>query len=142
MTAYLDSSFVVSLYLPDSNSARAASELANAVGSPVVSSFVELETICAFELAVFRKQISRDAADKAHVSFAADLNRRVFLLRELSPADFVRAGTIARRLASTTGCRASDILHVAVAVEYKADRFLTFDKRQQALARSQKLRTN
>lgn len=34
------------------------------------------------------------------------------------------------------GCRSSDLFHVAAALEWKADQFLTFDERQKKMARA------
>lgn len=49
---------------------------------------------------------------------------------------------LARRYGPTPGVRTLDSLHVACALELKAERFWTFDERQVRLARAAGLDTN
>ena len=46
-----------------------------------------------------------------------------------------RAGEISRAHTATVGCRSLDVLHVATALELGLRTFVTFDRRQQQLAR-------
>jgi predicted nucleic acid-binding protein len=48
---------------------------------------------------------------------------------------------LARRYAARLGLRTLDTLHVASALELKAQRFWTFDERQKKLARAAGLKT-
>lgn len=48
---------------------------------------------------------------------------------------------LARRYGAELGIRALDSLHVACALELKAERFWTFDERQARLARAEGLKT-
>lgn len=58
-----------------------------------------------------------------------------------APADVLwratlrRAAEISRAHTATIGCRALDVLHVATALELGLRNFVTFDRRQQHLAR-------
>jgi predicted nucleic acid-binding protein len=49
---------------------------------------------------------------------------------------------LARRHAARLGNRTLDALHVAAALELKAERFWTFDERQAKLARAEGLKTS
>ena len=55
-------------------------------------------------------------------------------------AALTRAADLSRKHTAELGCRTLDVLHVASALELKFKRFLTFDSRQQALARKLRLR--
>jgi predicted nucleic acid-binding protein len=142
LKAYLDSSFLFSLYAPDDHSTAAASELSRIRGALVLSSLSELELVNALELRVFRKELTRKQVDRAHAAFDDDIHRGVLTVFELEPAAFLRAKKLIMQTTSLLGCRAADILHVGAALEVRADRLLSFDQRQKALARHAKLRTN
>lgn len=142
MKAYLDSSFLFSLYAHDDHSSRAVSEFANVKGTTVLTSLCELEVLNAFELRVFRKELTRTEADQIKAAFEADIVTGVFDVIEIEPATFVRANSLVSRYTAIAGARTADILHVAAAVETGADKFLTFDERQKALAQRAKLKTN
>jgi hypothetical protein len=47
-----------------------------------------------------------------------------------------RAGELSREYTPSIGCRSLDVLHVASAVELEFKRFVTFDVRQQQLAKA------
>jgi len=140
--AYLDSSFLFSLYAQDDHSAAAISELRRFRGAMVLSSLSELELLNALELRVFRKELTREQVDRAHAGFDDDIQGGVFAVFELEPATFLRAGKLILQTTSLLGCRTADILHVGAALEAGADRLFTFDQRQKALARRMKLETS
>ena len=142
MKAYLDSSFLFSLYAEDVHSPAAISELKRFRGTSVLSSLSELELVNALELRVFRKELIRAQADQARDAFDGDLRDGVLAIFELEPATFLRARKLILQTTAQIGCRAADILHVAAALEVGADRFFTFDQRQKSVARRVKLETN
>jgi len=142
LKAYLDSSFLFSLYALDDHSPAATSELRHFRGALVLSSLSELELLNALELRVFRKELTREQVDRAHAGFDDDIQDGVLAVFELEPATFLRAGKLILQTTSLLGCRTADILHVGAALEAGADRLFTFDQRQKALARRMKLETN
>lgn len=88
-------------------------------------------------LAAFRGQISADALADALASFEEDLAERRYVQADLLwRATLKRAAELSRAHTPALGCRTLDVLHVAsaLALEFKA--FLTFDARQQKLARA------
>ena len=79
---YLDSSFVVSLYSIDANSAAASAILQQIRAVRVISPIVVLEAVNAFELRVFRKEISRSDADLCRHNFETDLRAGVMVVED------------------------------------------------------------
>ena len=84
------------------------------------------------------------AALARHVHDEFDRDRREGLWLEVQlPEDvFESAIEIARGHVARTGARTLDTLHVACALELKAERFWTFDDRQAKLAKAVGLKTN
>ena len=142
MRAYLDSSFLFSIYVRDEHSAGAAAEFAQFPGELVISSLTELEVLNSFEVRVFRKEMTRAEAARIRTALQDDLQTGNVVGVELDSAVFSRAKTLIADTTASVGCRTADILHVAAALELGAKRLLTFDGRQKALARRVKLRTN
>jgi len=140
--AYLDSSFLFSLYATDDHSAAAISELRRFRGALVLSSLSELELLNALELRVFRKELTGEQVHRAHAGFDDDIQGGVFGVFELEPAAFLLARKLILQTTSLVGCCTADILHVAAALEVGANRFFTFDQRQKSVARRLKLETN
>ena len=96
-----------------------------------------LEIINGLGLAAFRKAISLEALRDARASFDEDcVEGRYRQADVLWRATLKRAAEISRSHAPTLGCRALDVLHVATALELGLRDFVTFDRRQQQLARA------
>ncbi len=139
---YLDSSLLVSLYCPDANSAAAAAALRTAKSQLMITTLCELETMNAFALRVFRKEITAAQADSARRMVEKDLSDGVFLLRDLPEPAFVRALQLSRLLTAKLGTRSADLLHVAAAVELGATGFFSFDVQQRKMAETAGLKIN
>ena len=135
MSAYVDSSFVVSLYLTDVHSPEARRRVQ---GAPplVLTPLHRAEWAHALGQHQFRETVTAEKAQRAQAQFvedeAADLWREVPL-----PENALElCADLARRYASRLGMRTLDTLHVACALELKAERFWTFDDRQAKLAKA------
>ena len=142
MSAYLDTSFLVSLYSLDANSPAAASVLQTAVGERFLTTFGELELANALELCVFRKEASAAQARSSWKDFEQDLRDGVLQIRPLSDQVFERARQLVRANTARLGTRTADLLHVAAALELKADRLFSFDQQQRKLAHEVRLKLN
>jgi predicted nucleic acid-binding protein len=140
--AYLDSSFLCSLYAADDHSATAIADVRRFRGELALSGLTELELMNALELRIFRKELTRVRADQVRAAFDGDVNARVLTVFDLEPATFLRARSLILQTTALVGCRTADILHVAAALEVGADRFFSFDQRQKSVARRVKLTTN
>lgn len=79
--------------------------------------------------------MSASAAQRVYGEFEWDYNRGLWLDVLLPEALFEKATEIARDHVAHTGTRTLDTLHVAAALELKAERFWTFDDRQAKLAK-------
>jgi predicted nucleic acid-binding protein len=136
---YLDTSVVVSLYSPDVNSAAAVGFLQTCGDAFLITTLCEQEAVNAFELRVFRHQISNAQAEISLSDFALDLRNRVIQLRTLPESAFERARQLSRDFTAKLGTRAADVLHVAAAVELGANGFFTFDLQQRQMAAAARL---
>jgi predicted nucleic acid-binding protein len=67
---------------------------------------------------------------------------RRWILLPIPEDAFDLCAELARRYGPKLGVRTLDSLHVACALELKADRFWTFDERQAKLAKSEGLKTS
>jgi predicted nucleic acid-binding protein len=142
LKVYLDTSFLVSLYSPDANSAAAAQTMQQSKNTHLVSTLTELEAVNALELRLFRREISTAQARSSLGAFEKDLRQAVFQLCRLQDQAYQRAQQISRQTTARLGTRTADILHVAVALEARADYLYSFDQRQRKLAEALKLQVN
>ncbi|HEV2715087.1 MAG TPA: type II toxin-antitoxin system VapC family toxin [Terriglobales bacterium] len=141
MSAYADASFLVSLYIPDVNSAAAARATREAALPILITPLTEVEIINAIQLRIFRKELSGHEARSSTLLFQEDLASGVLALKPLTITMFERAKQMARKRSSVLGTRTLDLLHVACAVVLQANRLLTFDYNQEKLAKMEGLKT-
>jgi predicted nucleic acid-binding protein len=139
---YLDTSFVVSLYGIDANSAAAAVALQAARLPLLMSSLTEIETVNALGLREFRREVTKTEASVSLRNFEEDLNRGAFLRIALPESAFPRARTLSLQSTTRLGLRTADLLHVAAALEFGANAFFTFDLRQRKLCSELGLKVN
>jgi predicted nucleic acid-binding protein len=141
LSAYVDSSFLVSLYTMDANSPP-ASRVMRHVSLPVfLAPLGELELTNALQLRIFRKELDSAQVKEALSWFRRDLAAGIFALKPISARAYERAKQIARKRTPQLGTRTFDVLHVASALLLQADAFYTFDTRQAKLARAEGLNT-
>lgn len=141
VTIYADTSFFVSLYLPD----RHTSEVERRIGSRPSLWMTPLhvaECTHAIEQHVFRKAITRSEADRALQRFHEFRAQHLWREAALPDRAFTVCAQLAHRYAARIGVRTLDTLHVASALELKAERFWTFDVRQAKLAVAAGLKTD
>jgi predicted nucleic acid-binding protein len=140
LIVYPDTSFLVPLYLADSHTSRAQQRMAQ---RPVVlfTPFHRAELTHAIYQHVFRRQVSHDEAKIAVSNFERDCRDGILVVSSLPEGTFLTCIEIAQRQVATLGVRTLDSLHLAAALELKADRFWTFDERQARLAEAEGLAT-
>jgi predicted nucleic acid-binding protein len=90
----------------------------------------------------FIGRLTMAEAERAWRSFESDSAVGVWQNVAFPTPAWVTCVDLARRFAATLGIRALDSLHVACALELKADRFWTFDERQARLAEAVGLSTS
>jgi predicted nucleic acid-binding protein len=141
LNIYLDTSFLVSLYSTDANSA-AAVQVMHTAGALFLTTFAELEVINALGLRVFRKEVTPAQAQSSLNDFEQDLRAGIFQLKPLPDNVFGRARQLSRQMTPRLGTRTADLLHVAAALELGSDWFYSLDRQQRKLAQAVKLKVN
>jgi len=86
---------------------------------------------------VFYRKISQADADSIFDTLKRDRTDGLWLETAMPENAFELCAELARRYGPKLGMRTLDTLHVACALELKAERFWTFDERQARLAKSQ-----
>jgi hypothetical protein len=105
LSAYADTSFLVSLYVLDANSPAAAAKVKHAHLPVLLTSFGEVELANALYLWLFRKELVPSKVKAARALFAKDTENGIFLLRPLFPVVFERAKLISRKQTPHLGTR-------------------------------------
>ena len=141
MSVYADSSFFVSTCVLDAHSAEAARRMAK---HPLVwiNLLNRAEVANAIHRYVFRRAISAADARVAWTQFERDRATGVWIPIDLPVRLWETSILLAEMHGPTLGVRTLDSLHVACALELKAERFWTFDDRQARLAEAVGLDTN
>jgi predicted nucleic acid-binding protein len=85
----------------------------------------------------FRGTVSVESAQQAYAKFVSDESAGLWRAVPMPENAFELCADLAHRYASKLGIRTLDTLHVACAMELKAERFWTFDERQAKLAKAQ-----
>jgi predicted nucleic acid-binding protein len=86
---------------------------------------------------VFYRSISQAEADVVFYTLERDRADGLWLETAMPENAFEVCADLGRRYAPKFGMRTLDTLHVACALELKAERFWTFDERQAKLAKAQ-----
>ena len=142
MRTYTDTSFLLSLYSFDGNSAAAARAMRSSAGERFITILGELEVVNALGLRLFRNEITTGQAQSSLSDFEKDLHDGVFQLRGLPDHTFERARELSRQTTAKLGTRTADLVHVAAALELGAEYLFSFDKRQRKLAQAVRLKLN
>jgi len=134
---YADTSFLVSLYVQDAGSGRAHAWLAkNPVALPLTE-FGRAELRNAIARLAFTGAITAHQHTAAWQMVEADLSQGRLLAVSPSWAGlFARAELLVAEHTAHLGTRTLDVLHVACAQSLGARDFVSFDSRQNSLARA------
>ncbi len=136
MTAYVDASALVPLYVPErfSGPARAA---VMAAGQIPFTALHELEVANAFERLVGRKLLTRHECGTVQAQLREDIEQRRLLTVVLDlDRVFADAGELSRLHTAKLLTRSLDLLHVAAARIASCTTFVSADDRQLAVARA------
>lgn len=134
---YADPSALLKLYVHEPQSAAMSAWRARTKGALPITPHGRLEIVNGICLAVFRKLIDAEAMRDAIASFNEDLAEGRYLDADvLWRATLRRAAELSRIHTPALGCRSLDVLHVATALELGLRSLVTFDGRQQRLARA------
>ena len=137
MTAYADTGFLCSLYAPDVHTDRAVARMKRQALPLPLTWLHHVEFRHALRLRVFRGEITPSQRDASLNALLADVAGGVFAGAAPPLAEIL---TEAERLSAVhtekLGTRSLDILHVSSALVLGFSVFLTFDRRQIALAKA------
>jgi predicted nucleic acid-binding protein len=144
---YLDTSFLFSLFVEQTNSSRATRWMNDNPETLWISSFsiFEFEQALRLQLYLFKQDrsrgLSRNSVNLAMSHFRASLEQGVFCE---SDYDWKKVLELASRLSSeyteSKGYRTMDMIHVSLALHLGSDEFLTFDAKQKKLAQAEGLK--
>jgi hypothetical protein len=135
LRAYYDTSFLVSAYVRDANSDKAAAVVRKIKAAIPLTPLLRHELRNAIRLCVFRRDITPEKCRELFRDMEDDL--RDGLLQEIPitwPELWRQAEALGARFAETLGVRGMDLLHVAAARAIGATDFFTYEARQIALA--------
>ena len=97
-----------------------------------------LEVRNAIRLAVFHRAIDAHQGKIQLKQMEADLREETLIVH--APVDWVTVLREVEKLGAahneSIGCRSGDLFHIAAAVAWGADHFLTFDERQKKMAKA------
>jgi predicted nucleic acid-binding protein len=134
---YADPSALLKLYVHERESRAMNAWRARVAGALPITLHGRLEIVTGICLAGFRGALDAEAVSDALASFDEDLDEGRYVEADvLWRATLRRAADVSRRHTPAIGCRTLDVLHVATALELGLRRFVTFDARQQRLARA------
>ena len=134
MILYLDTSAFIKLYIRESGSAE-VNEMIAANSEPlVIWDLHRIEFYNALRLKVFRDELTSEDADLLIRYFQTRNKEGIYYTPKLDRKDHVEQCLEFTAFSMGIGCRSLDIMHVAAARLFEADRFVTFDERQAVLA--------
>lgn len=134
---YVDPSALLKLYLKEPESRAMAAWRAKAPSTLIVTHHGRVELINAIGLALHRGIITEVTAEAALAALDDDFVQCRYTQADiLWRATLKRAAELSEKYTPSLGCRTLDILHVASALELEQKRFVTFDHRQQQLAKA------
>jgi predicted nucleic acid-binding protein len=132
---YADTSFLVSLYVPDANASAALASVRSLRFPLVLTPLGELEFANSLALRVFREEMTAAQAASVLAHFKQDIAAGILRLGPFPLAVFEQATHLSQKYSAHLGTRTLDLLHVTAALSLGARRFYTFDRKQARLAR-------
>jgi predicted nucleic acid-binding protein len=135
LTDYADTSFLVSLYVTDRHSVEARHRIESA-SRLWFTPLHRAEWCHAIGQHVFREKMNASQVEDVDLQLKRDQEDGLWVLAELPERAFDLCAELGRRYAPKFAIRSLDTLHVACALELKAERFWTFDERQAKLAKA------
>jgi predicted nucleic acid-binding protein len=138
LKAYADSSFIVSLYLQQRNSPVAAAFMRQNGEALPFTPWHRMEVRNAIRLAIFHRTIDSHQGKTQLKQVDIDLREETLIVH--TPIDWMAVLREAEKWGAahteSIGCRSGDLFHVAAALAWGADLFLTFDERQKKMAKA------
>ncbi|MBA4388998.1 MAG: hypothetical protein C0404_13535 [Verrucomicrobia bacterium] len=135
MLAYYDTGTLVPFYVDEVFSDAVRTIVENRHEVIALNVFQQLEVENALRLKVFRGEMEDNSCQSVLRKIEANVKEGRIVLR---PVDWINAMQAARhigaKMTAKAGCRTLDLLHVAIAVQWKSAIFVTADDRQSKAA--------
>jgi predicted nucleic acid-binding protein len=141
LSTYADSSFLSSIYVQDVHRSEVSQRMSLAP-SVWISPLNRAELAHAIYQYVFRQTLSEAQANRVWNEFLDDCANGIWIPVEMPAKVWETSVHLAEKHGAVLGIRTLDSLHVACALELKAQRFWTFDDRQARLAEAVGLDTS
>ncbi len=109
---YLDTSIVLSLYLPDNYTSVVSTEISKELTKLYISPWVSVEVKSALSLLIRKKIITKSTAEKSLSQFRKDKKDGIYLVQTITKDHFLKAE---ENLSFSNSLRAADSLHLAIA---------------------------
>jgi predicted nucleic acid-binding protein len=130
----VDTSVIVKLYIKEEYSLESSRWLKENNEAIPLTSFHELELINAIHLKQFKTEITLEKTRLIMDRFEEHEKSGIYYRPQLDWFDiFIHAIDLSKKHSPGIGSRSLDILHVASALSFNAERFLTLDDRQTRL---------
>jgi predicted nucleic acid-binding protein len=137
LKAYADTSFLVRIYLTQSDSKKALAFMRDFREPLPFTPLHRHELRNAIRLTVFRKEIESERRKSAFADIESDLEEGILAHVPIPWTNaFREAEQFGNDHTEIMGVRAVDLLHVGIARAIGANEFLTFDVRQAELAKT------
>jgi predicted nucleic acid-binding protein len=137
LNTYADTSFLVRIYLTQSDSPNALAFMRDYRDPLPFTPLHRHELRNALRLAVFRQEIDTERRNAAFADIDSDLADGILAHVPIRWTDaFREAEHLGKAHTEALGIRGVDLLHASIALTLGAKRFLTFDLRQVELAKS------
>ena len=134
---YVDPSALLKLYLKEPDSRAMSAWRAKHTAPLIVTHHGYIEIVNAIGLVVHHGLITAPMHEAALAALDDDLATGRYIQSDiLWRATLKRSGVLSRQHTPAIGCRSLDVLHVASALELNIKVFMTFDRRQQQLAKA------
>ncbi len=134
---YIDTSVIVKLYIKEKFSFEASNWIRKNNEAILLTGFHELEFTNAVYLKRFRSEITSEQANLIFSKFHEHQRDGIYYRAQIDwPETITMAIDLARNHTKNIGSRSLDVIHIAAALAVNANRFLTLDERQEAVARA------
>ena len=137
MNRYADTAFLVSLHSPDAHTEKVIAWFEEHREPLPFTGLHRLEFRNALRLRVFRREITVRQREQGIQAMLGDIAANVFYgIDPPWPDVLLEADRLSSSHSESLGTRSLDILHVASALVLGSSEFLTFDRRQAAMAQA------
>jgi len=140
---YADTSVLVSSYLNEARTEESIGLLSLSSEPILISRLIHLEVVNAINLQVFWRKYEKYQARALILRFDLEIQQGCYVMMDDADGQvWEKAEELSSYHSAVLGNRSLDVWHVAFALCYDVNVFLTFDEKQKSLANAVGLKTN